>query len=168
MNQVELQVLQGVLSLVTLAIGVALSVLTPKLKTLVDRHVDAKKAQIANTVIDGLAKVAEGVVNEFNQKVVGDAKAHGLFTPQLQQSVKADAVAAVMSQAGALVALGKQVVGEVEPLIGSLIEKAVVEAKSNTQSSASASAQSDVTDEAAEPVQAAQPQEQVSPQPQAQ
>ena len=133
MNQIELPVLQGVLSVVTLAVGVALSIITPRIKALVDRHVEAKQAQLVNHVIDGLTAITEGVVNEFNQKVVNDAKLYGLFTPALKNAVRADAIAAVKAQAGPLLALGKSVIGDADALIGSLVEKAVVKFKTTSQ-----------------------------------
>ncbi|WP_067931754.1 hypothetical protein [Alicyclobacillus kakegawensis] len=121
----ELQILESLLSLMTLLIGIGISALAPHLKRIVSAHADSKQAQLAAHVIDGLAAIAQAVVQEFNQKVVADAKKAGVFTPALAQSVKQDAVSAVISQAGPLAALGREVIGDLPSLVSSLVEQAV-------------------------------------------
>lgn len=126
MQSVELQILEGVVSLGTIVLGAAGTYLTTKVKKLVDSHLSAKNAEVANNVIDGLTSIADAVVQKFNQTVVSDAKTNGVFTPQLAQSVKKDAIAAVMTQGSALIQLGQGVIGDVQQLVASLIEQSVV------------------------------------------
>ena len=122
-NSVEVQILQDVTSAAVLAIGSALTYVTTKV---VPKYVHTKTAQ---TALDGLTQIAQSVVSDFNQKVVADAKANGVFTPQLAQAVKADAVQAVMSQGANLAALAQKSVGDVSGLVNSLIEQSVARAK---------------------------------------
>lgn len=124
-GSIELHILESLLSLLTVVIGSLISAFVPKIKKSVDAHLTAKQALIANHVINGLATISEAVVMDFNQRIVSDAKTNGVFTPQLAASVKKDAVAAVMSQSEALRSLGTSTLGDVESLIGSLIEQAV-------------------------------------------
>ncbi|MCF8566338.1 hypothetical protein LLE49_16575 [Alicyclobacillus tolerans] len=126
MNDVELQILQSLLSLLTLVVGTALSILLPKLKKSVDAHLTEKQAAIANHVLDGLGSIAEAVVQDFNQRVVTQAKTNGNFTQELAQQVKQDAIAAVKDQGSSLLQLGQSTIGNVENLIASLVEQAVV------------------------------------------
>ena len=125
-QSIELTLLQGLLSLFVVLIGALLSAFIPKLKQMVDAHLSAKQALVANQVMDGLAKISEAVVQDFNQRVVADAKANGVFSPLVAASVKKDAVNAVMSQSGALRTLGSSTLGDVEGIIGSLIEQVVL------------------------------------------
>lgn len=122
----EAQIVSGLAGLLSLVVSALLAYLGPKAKTFLDAHLSAKGAEIANTVIDGLAAIAEAVVQDFNQRIVAEAKAHGVWGPQLAQSVKNDAVAAVKSQGAALIALGQEVLGDMDSLVSSLIETAVV------------------------------------------
>ncbi|WP_026961874.1 hypothetical protein [Alicyclobacillus herbarius] len=124
-GELELKILESLLSLFTVLIGAGISALAPRLKRIVSAHASGKEAQLASQVIDGLSAIAEAVVQEFNQKVVSDAKKAGVFTPSLAQSVKQDAVSAVLSQAGPLLSLGEQVIGDIPGLVSSLIEQAV-------------------------------------------
>ena len=119
MVSVEVQILQDVSSAAVLAIGSALTYVTSKV---LPKYIHSKTAQNA---IDGLASIAHSVVAEFNAKVVSQAKANGVFTPQLAAAVKQDAVQAVMSQGSALVTLAQKSVGDVSQLVSSLIEQAV-------------------------------------------
>jgi hypothetical protein len=122
---IESQIVSGLTGFLSLVVSAGFAYLVPRLQKMIDAHVNAKTATVANSVIAGLSSIAQAVVQDFNQKVVADAKAAGAWTPQLAQSVKADAIAAVKSQGAALVALGKSVSVDVEPLIESLIEQAV-------------------------------------------
>lgn len=124
-GSIELDILESLLSLLTMVVGSLLSILMPKIKLSIDAHLTAKQALIANHVMDGLGTIAEAVVQDFNQRIVQDAKKHGVFTPMLAASIKKDAVAAVMAQSQALYALGSHTLGDVESLIGSLVEQAV-------------------------------------------
>jgi 3-dehydroquinate synthetase len=125
----EAQIVQYLTGLLALVVSGLLTYLARNLKAFVNSHTTAKNAAIANTVIDGLSAITEAVVQDFNQRVVADAKKNGVFTPQLAQSVKEDAVAAVKSQGASLVALGSGVIGDVDGLISSLVEKAVANSK---------------------------------------
>lgn len=128
-TNIELQVLECVTSVVTAGVGALVAAAAPSIKRYIDRHVAAKDAQIADTVIDGLAQIAESVVADFNQRVVADAKAQGVWTPALKQAVKQDAVQAVLSQGANLAALAKKSVGDVPSLVETLIEQAVAKSK---------------------------------------
>ncbi|MCL6625303.1 hypothetical protein [Alicyclobacillus shizuokensis] len=139
-SELELKILESLLSLMTLLIGVGISALAPRLKRIVSAHADGKQAQLASHVIDGLSTIAEAVVQEFNQKVVADAKKAGVFTPALAQSIKQDAVSAVISQAGPLAALGGQVIGDIPSLVSSLVEQAVAKHHIDTSGGGATSA----------------------------
>jgi len=131
MMNIELQVLESVTSVVTAGVGALVAAAAPAVKRYIDRHVAAKEAQIADTVIDGLAQIAESVVADFNQRVVREAKAQGVWTPTLKQAVKQDAVQAVLAQGANLAALAEQTVGNVPSLVESLVEQAVAKGKAS-------------------------------------
>lgn len=124
-----MKILESALSLLTLLVGSAVTYLTSKSKKLVDSHLNNKQSALANNVISGLASIANAVVQEFNQKVVVDAKKNGVFTPQLALAVKEDAVLAVKSQGAALLKLGESVLGNMDALVSTLVEQAVVKNK---------------------------------------
>lgn len=121
----EQQIVQALLGLLSVVVTAGLGYFAPRLKTIVAAHLNANTAQVANHVIDGLGKIAQAVVQDFNQRVVSDAKAQGVFNAQLAAAVKQDAVNAVKSQGAALLALGQGSIGDVDGLIGSLVEHAV-------------------------------------------
>ena len=118
--------LEVLLSLLTAIVGSIISVSVPKLKQVIDAHLNVRQATIANHVVDGLSTIAEAVVQDFNQRFVGEAKKNGVFSPLVAASVKKDAIAAVMSQSGALGKLAVATLGDVEGLVGSLVEQAVL------------------------------------------
>lgn len=120
MNGLEQQIVNGLLGLLSLGVTAALAYFTPKAKALFHSNV-------ANRVIDGLSKIVQAVVQDFNQRVVTEAKATGVFNTQLAEAVKRDAVAAVKSQGASLLALGQGSIGDVDALIESLIEHAVAQ-----------------------------------------
>lgn len=125
MQGFELQILYSVSSIFVVGVGALLAYFTPKVKTALDKHLTAQQATIANTVIDGISSIAQTAVADFNQRIVADAKKNGIFTQQLAESVKADAVKAVTAQASSLIALGETVIGDVKSLIPQLVEQAV-------------------------------------------
>ncbi len=127
MSGIETQVVQGLTGLLSLAVTAAIAYAAPRAKRWVTTHTTAKAAGVATTVIDGLSSIAQAVVADFDQRIVNDAKAVGTWTPALAASVKADAVKAIMDQGAHLVALGQSVVGNVEALVSSLVEQAVVQ-----------------------------------------
>lgn len=122
---VETQVVQALGGLLVLGVTTALGYLAPHAKAWFKAHTSAKVAATATQAIDGLSTIAQSVVADLNQRVVADAKTHGVWNAQLAQQVKYDAVQSVMSQGGALVALASKTVGNVQDLVSSLIEKAV-------------------------------------------
>lgn len=129
MNGAEAQIVQGLLGLLTAGVTAAVGYFTPKLKKIADAHLNTTQANQANAIITGLGNIAQSVVSDFNQKVVNDLKSNGLFTAQAAADVKADAIAAVKSQGASLIQLGQGVLGDVDGLVSSLIEQAVVAAK---------------------------------------
>lgn len=122
-TSVELQILEDVLSAFGLAFGGAVTYLTTKV---VPKYIHSKTAANA---IDGLAAIAESVVAQFNQTIVADAKANGVWNAALAAKVKQDAVNAVLSQGANLVKLAEKVVGDVPELVSTLIEQAVAKSK---------------------------------------
>ncbi len=110
-------------------LGYGVIILAPRAKHWFSAHTSAKVANVADSVITSLQSIAHTVVANLNQTVVNDAKSAGTFTPALAASVKADAVKAVLSQGSQLVALGKNVVGDIESLVPGLIESAVAASK---------------------------------------
>ncbi|WP_062306526.1 hypothetical protein [Alicyclobacillus sendaiensis] len=122
-TSVEVQILEDVLSAFGLAVGAALTYLTTKV---VPKYIHSQAAQNA---IDGLASIAESVVAQFNQTIVADAKAKGVWNAALAAKVKQDAVKAVLSQGANLVKLAQKVVGDVPELVSTLIEQAVASKK---------------------------------------
>ncbi|SIS87991.1 hypothetical protein [Alicyclobacillus vulcanalis] len=122
-TSVEIQILEDVLSAFGLAVGGALTYLTTKV---VPKYIHSQTAQSA---IDGLASIAESVVAQFNQTIVADAKANGVWNAALATKVKQDAVNAVLSQGANLVKLAEKVVGDVPELVSTLIEQAVAKSK---------------------------------------
>lgn len=121
---VEVQVLEDVISAFGLAVGAGVTYVTTKV---VPKYVHSKTAQNA---IDGLANIANAVVQNFNQTVVDDAKKTGVFNAQLASQVKKDAVTAVLSQGSNLVKLAQKSVGDVQSLVETLVEQAVAGNKS--------------------------------------
>jgi len=135
-QSLELQVVQGLLGLLLAATTAGIGYVAPRVKRWLSAHSTAQVAGVAGKVIDGLSTIAEAVVQDFNQRVVLDAKKQGTWTPQLAASVKADALVAVRDQGAQLVALGQSVVGNMDGLIASLVEQVVGRQKMwTTQSS---------------------------------
>lgn len=124
-GQIETQVVQALTGILALAITGAVTYLSGHAKAWLTTHVSAKTASVANDVVDGLGKIADSVVLDFNQRIVTDAKANGVWNLQLAQQVKADAVRSVLDQGAQLVNLGSKVVGNVPDLVAALVEQAV-------------------------------------------
>lgn len=129
MQDLGVQVLSAVLSLLVAGVGALITAFVPKIKLAADKHLSSSQADIANKVLDGLSSIAETVVADFNQRVVADAKAKGAFTSELAARVKDDAVKSVIAQAPELISLGEQAIGNIKALIPQLIEQAVLKAK---------------------------------------
>lgn len=123
----EVDILSALLGLLLIGTKVSLAYVVPRLKSFIDSKVSATHAQVANSVIDSLAKITESVVQEGNQLWIADAKKNGIFTAEMAQQAKADAIKAVMNHAPELVALGQQVIGDVPAFIGSLVDKFVAQ-----------------------------------------
>ncbi|NRD80260.1 hypothetical protein HPT25_23340 [Bacillus sp. BRMEA1] len=117
------QALGGLLCATTTA---GIGVITPKIKKFLESHITAKNATVANDAIDGLSKIVESVVSDFNQRIVNDAKSKQALTPELAAQTKNDAIAAVKSQGSQFI---KLIDGDAEALISTLIEQAVSKAK---------------------------------------
>lgn len=105
---VEAHVVSGLAGLLSLVVSAGIAYVVPRVKQAVDAHVNDKTASVVNLVIDGLANIAQAVVQDFNQKIVANAKNAGTWTPQLAQGVKADAIAAVKAQGATLVQLDRK------------------------------------------------------------
>ncbi|MCL6454382.1 MAG: hypothetical protein K6T78_12290 [Alicyclobacillus sp.] len=126
---IEQQIVSGLVGLLTLVLSAGITWATRKASALIAAHTSAKTAETATTALQGLSTIATSVVQDFNQRVVSDAKKTGVWTPQLAQQVKADAVAAVKAQGGALIRLAAQTVGSTDDLVGTLLEQAVSQNK---------------------------------------
>ncbi len=133
MNGLETQIVQGLAGLLTAVVTGVVAYALPKAKMWLTHHTNVQQAQLATTVLNGLGRIADGVVSSFNQSVVSDAKATGKWTPELAAQVKADAVKAVQAQGAALIQLGSNVIGNVPQVIGSLVEQAVVANKASAK-----------------------------------
>ena len=125
----ETQIVQDAMGLLSLVVTAGLAYFTPKLKTLIEHHTNAQRANVANSVINGLSNIATSVVKNFNQTVVESAKKSDGWTPLFALQVKQDAINAVKSQGAALIQLGNGVLGDVDNLVSSLVEQAVVNSK---------------------------------------
>lgn len=119
----ETQVVQGLVGLVTLAASAGITYLSAHAKAWLTSHTSANVSAAANNVVDGLDKIAVNVVHDLNDRIIRDAQANGVLTPQLLAQVKADAVRSVMDQGSSLVALGATVVGNVPDLVAGLVAK---------------------------------------------
>jgi len=124
-QQLEMQIVQALLGLLVAGVTAAVGVLLPKVQKFFTAHTGAAHATQANAIVSGLGSIAESVVQDFNQRIVTDAKKNGVWGAQLASSVKKDAVAAVLDQGANLVALGGKVLGNAEGLVSSLVEQAV-------------------------------------------
>lgn len=127
----ETQFVQALGGLLCASATAGIGIITPKIKKFLETHTTAKTSTVANNAVDGLSKISESVVSDFNQRIVNDAKIKKAWTPELAMQVKADAVAAVKSQGATFISLAKKTAGEIEPLISTLIEQAVSKTKGN-------------------------------------
>ncbi len=125
----QTQIVQDVMGLLSLVVTAGLAYFTPKLKTLIEHHTNAQQTNVANSVINGLSNIATSVVQSFNQTIVESAKKSDGWTPMFALQVKQDAINAVKSQGAALIQLGNGVLGDVDSLVSSLVEQAVVNSK---------------------------------------
>lgn len=125
----ETQLIQALSGLLYAAATAAISVMTANIKNFIKAHTQEKKAAVARNAIEGLSKIAESVVADFNQRIVKDVKAKKAWTPELAEQVKRDAVAAVKSQGSAFILLIGKNDKDVEPLISTLIEQAISKRK---------------------------------------
>jgi hypothetical protein len=125
----ETQFVQALSGLLYASGTAAIAVVTPKIKEFVKAHTKEKTAAVVNNAIDGLSKIAESVVSDFNQRIVNDAKTKQALTPELAEQVKADAIAAVKLQGASFIKLLNKSAGDIESLISTLIEQAVAKVK---------------------------------------
>lgn len=101
----------------------------------VTAQVTAKtKAQKVQDLLWHVEAIAEHVVKDVQQTVVDDLKNKGQFTPEVAAQVKADAIAKVKEIMGEeLTGLAKEVFGDLDLLISTLIESHVKDNKPQTQ-----------------------------------
>jgi hypothetical protein len=125
----ETQFVQALGGLLFATVTAGIGAVTPKVRKYLESHTTAKTAAVAGNVLDGLSKIAESVVSDFNQRIVNDSKSKQAWSPQLAEQVKADAVAAVKSQGEPFIKLMGKTAGDIESLISSLIEQEVSKAK---------------------------------------
>jgi hypothetical protein len=128
-GQFEMAILQALLAVFVTALTAGISYLTRQAKAYLSAHASGKAAEVATTVLDGLSQIATAVVQDYNQRVVSDAKTKGIWNAQFAEALKQEAVQAVMDQGAALVSLAKDNVGNVEALVAALVEKAVTDCK---------------------------------------
>ncbi|QSO54026.1 hypothetical protein JZ785_09760 [Alicyclobacillus curvatus] len=129
LSNFETQVLHDVLSLAVVVIGSLVSALAVRARTWIAHHMKAQTAATANTVVDALSKITNSVVQDFEANVVTSAKQNGIFTTDMAKQVKSDAMAAIRAQGGGLISLANSVLGDVDALISSQIEQAVLQRK---------------------------------------
>lgn len=127
---IETQLVQALGGLLCAAVTAGISAVTPKVRKYLESHTTAKTAAIATDAIDGLTKIVESVVTDFNQRIVNDAKTKQAFTDDLAEQTKKDAVAAIKAQGAPFI---KLLSGDVESLISSLIEQAVSKQKGSAK-----------------------------------
>ena len=125
----QTQIVQDLAGLLMAVVTAGVGYLGVKAKAWLHSHTNAQVAATGNSVIDGLSKIVDSVVQDFNSTVVNDAKLKGSWTPAMGAQVKQDAIAAVKSQASNLLALGQSTLGNVDSMIGSLIEQFVAKHK---------------------------------------
>jgi len=92
-------------------------------------HTKVKKSTVANNALDGLEKIAQAVVADFNQRAVKSVKSTNGWTPQYAQMVKRNAVEAMKTQGTPFIKLIEKSVDDIEPLLQTLIEQAIVKSK---------------------------------------
>ena len=129
MNGAEQQLVDALSGLLMAVATAVVTYVSVKFRQWSAAHLSASNAATANHVIDGLGKIAEATVQDFNQRVVNDAKEYGVFTPALAAAVKADAVTAIKIQVSPLLALAGDTIGDVDNLISNLVERHVVASK---------------------------------------
>ena len=125
----QTQIVQDLSGLLYVAVTAGLGYVGVKAKAWFAAHTTAQVAAAGDSALSTLSGIVSNVVQDFNQTVVNQAKANGSWTPAMGAQVKQDAIAAVKSQASNLLTLGKSVLGNVDSLIGSMIETAVAKHK---------------------------------------
>ena len=126
---IQTQVVQDLAGLLAATLTAGVAYLSVKAKAWLHAHTNAQVATTGTSVVDGLSKIVDSVVQDFNSTVVNDAKLNGTWTAAMGAQVKQDAIAAVKSQGANLLALGQSTVGNVDSLIGSLIQQFVTKHK---------------------------------------
>lgn len=125
---IETQVVQALGGILAATVTTGIGIITPKIKKFLESHTTAKNAAVVNDSIDGLTKIVESVVADFNQRIVSDVKTKGGWTPELAVQTKKDAIAAVKAQGSQFI---KLINSNAEELISTLIEQSVAKAKGN-------------------------------------
>lgn len=129
-TSLETMILQNVMSILGVLLASCITYLTARAKRVIDSHLSRQQAEMANTVLNGLSAVANAVVNDFDQRIVQDTKNTGEWNTELGRTVKRDAISAVKTQAPALCNLGQTALGDIDQLIGTMIEDAIRKRKS--------------------------------------
>jgi hypothetical protein len=111
----ESQLIQALSALVYIAAIAGITYVTPKIKRFLEVHIDVKNVPAVESTVDEISKLAENVVNDFNNRLVNDAKSKQAWNPQFAQIIKSDAISSLKTQ--------------MEPLLSTLIEQAVTKAK---------------------------------------
>jgi nitrogenase molybdenum-iron protein alpha/beta subunit len=121
MNQIATSVLPYLSDAFYAGLTAGIAYVARSLKNWLSAHTAANTAAMSAHVIDGLTQITESVVQEYNQRLMQDAKKYGVWNEQLEESLKADAVKAVLSQGAKLTELGMEVLGDVPSLVSSLV-----------------------------------------------
>lgn len=122
-SDVELQAVQALVGILAAALTAGIGYLATHAKASLQAHASAKYAEQGDHLIDALDKIAESTIQGLNQRVVADAQKNGLFTPELLQSVKQDAIDTIKASLPLVVSPVSQTIAGTDPLILSLVDK---------------------------------------------
>lgn len=122
-SDIEMQAVQALLGVLVGVLTGGIMYLAQHAKASLKAHASAKYAEQGNHIIDGLDKIAESTVQALYQRVVSDAQKNGLFTPELLQSVKQDAIDTIKQSLPLVISPVSQAIAGTDPLILSLVDK---------------------------------------------
>lgn len=134
-----MDIVRALVGILSVAVTSAISYFSMKLKNTVDAHLTHKQAIMFNDIVNGLGQIADMTVSDFNQRIVLDSKKQGLFTAALAKSVKQEALEAVKQQGTSLVHLAGTSISDVDQLVSTLIEQAVLRQKKQSPSQTASS-----------------------------
>ncbi|WP_026975763.1 hypothetical protein [Alicyclobacillus contaminans] len=124
-DTIETEVVQALSGILVAAITASLAWVSNHVKAYLAAHTDAKIAETASNAVDKLQQIAEAVVEDFNQKIVADAKANGVWNKNLADTVRKEALQAVLDQGAAFAGVLKSAGTDVEGLVLSFINSYV-------------------------------------------